>query len=44
MDLKDIGLSCDEASELAHCRSSWRQRVAQRVFDTASTHVSGHTK
>ena len=24
----------DEASELAHSRSSWRQRVAQCVFDT----------
>ena len=39
-DLKDIGLSWDEASELAHSRSSWRQRVAQRVFDVASTQVS----
>jgi len=34
-DLKDIGLTWDEASELAHSRSSWRQRVAQCVFDTA---------
>ena len=33
-DLKDIGLSWDEASELAHPGSSWRQRVAQCVFDT----------
>ena len=33
-DLKDIGLSWDEASELAHPRSSWRQRVAQCVFNT----------
>jgi len=32
-DLKDIGFSWDEASELAHSRSSWRQRVAQCVFD-----------
>jgi len=30
-DLKDIGLSWDEASEMAHSRSSWRQRVAQSV-------------
>jgi len=30
-DLKDIGLSWDEASEMAHSKSSWRQRVAQRV-------------
>jgi len=34
-DLKDTGLSWDEASELAHPRSSWRQRVAQCVFDAA---------
>jgi len=34
-DLKDIGLTWDEASELAHSRSSWRQRVAQCVFDAA---------
>jgi len=34
-DLKDIGLSWDEASELAHSRSSWRQHVDQRVVDTA---------
>ena len=27
-DLKDIGLSWDEASELAHPRSSWHQRMA----------------
>jgi len=33
-DLKDIGLSWDEASELAHSGSSWLQRVAQCVFDT----------
>jgi len=33
-DLKDIGFTWDEASELAHSRSSWRQRVAQCVFDT----------
>jgi len=33
-DLKDIGLTWDEASELAQPRSSWRQRVAQCVFDT----------
>ena len=39
-DSKDMGLSWDEVRELAHCRSSWRQRVAQHVFDTASTHVS----
>jgi len=39
-DLKDIGLSWDEASELAHSTSSCRQRVAQRVFDVASTQVS----
>jgi len=35
-DLKDIGLTWDEASELAHSRSSWRQRVAQCVLETAS--------
>ena len=40
-DLKDIGLSWDEASELAHPRSSWSQRVAQCVFDTEWTRVSG---
>jgi len=34
-DLKDTGLSWDEASELAHSRSSWRRRVAQCAFDTA---------
>ena len=34
-DLKDIGFSWDEASELTHFRSSWRQRVAQCAFDTA---------
>ena len=40
-DLKDTGLSWDEASELAHPRSSWRQRVAQCVFDAAWTQISG---
>ena len=40
-DLKDIGLTWDEASELAHSRSSWRPRVAQCVSDTGSTEVSG---
>ena len=40
-DLKDIGLTWDdEASELAHSRRSWRQRVAQCVFDTGWTQVS----
>jgi len=34
MDLKYIGLSWDEASELAHFRSSCRQRLAQCVLDT----------
>jgi len=34
-------MSWDEASELAHTRSSWRQRVAQCVFDTGRTPVSG---
>jgi len=38
--LKEMGLSWDDASELAHCRSSWRQRVAQCV-DTVFTRVSG---
>jgi len=33
-DLKDIGLTWDEASELAHPRSSWRQRVAQCASGT----------
>ena len=28
-----------EASELAHSRSSWRQRVAQCIFDTGWTQV-----
>jgi len=40
-DLKDIGMSWDEASELEHTRSSWRQRVAQCVFGTGRTPVSG---
>ena len=40
-DLKDIGLTWDEASELAHPRSSCRQSVAQCVFDTGRTRVSG---
>jgi len=38
-DWKDIGLTWDEASELAHSRSSWRQLVAQCVFDTGWTQV-----
>jgi len=38
--LKDMGLRWDAASELAHSRSSWRQRVAQCV-DTVFTRVSG---
>ena len=42
-DLTDIGLSWDEASELAHPRSSWRQRVAQCVVDTGWTQVSGQS-
>ena len=40
-DLKDIWLTWDEVSELAHYRSSWRQRVAQCVFDSGWTQVSG---
>jgi len=34
-DLKDIGFTWDVVSEWAHSRSSWHQRVAQCVFDTA---------
>ena len=34
LDIKDIRLTWDEASKLAHTRSSWRQRLAQCVFDT----------
>ena len=30
-DLKDIGLTWDEAGELAHSRSSWRQRLRSQV-------------
>jgi len=42
MDLTDIGLSWDEASELAsHSTSRWRQRVAQCAFNTGRTQVSG---
>ena len=32
-DLKDIRLTWDEVSELAHSRSSWHLRMAQCVFD-----------
>ena len=35
-DLKDTGLTWDEASELAHSRSSWHQRVVQCVFEIGS--------
>jgi len=42
MDLIDIGLSWDEASELAsHSTSRWRQRVAKCAFNTGRTQVSG---
>ena len=40
-NLKDITLTWDEVSELAHSSRSWRQRVALCVFDTAWTRVSG---
>ena len=42
-DLKDIRMTWDDASEFAHSRSSWRQRVAQCVSDTGWTQVSGFT-
>ena len=37
----NVGLIWDEAEEIAYSRScSWRQRVAQCVFDIGSTQVS----
>jgi len=39
-NLKDIELTCDEASELAHSRSSWRQRVAlQHVMNSGLSDI-----
>ena len=40
--LKDIGLTWDEASELAHCRSSWRQvwPSVSSTRDELRSHVS----
>ena len=40
--LKDVELTCGEASELAHSRSSWRQRVVSSARDELRSHVKDY--
>jgi len=41
-DLKDVELTCGEGSELAHSRSSWRQRVVSSARDELRSHVKDY--